>query len=261
MRFLVLFISVFCFAQQQQQSFYFDFNKDVFNPNQQVIFQNWIDANGNAEIVKIEGFCDWVGNFEYNDTLSYKRIKTVFEVLETKLIISNAIEFKGFGKNFEQNKQQELNRRVDVYYNLLEAKKEPEIKEEVITKTNLDSLIINSKVGETLRLENLYFYNRSGIFVPKSKPTLIELLRILRDNPKLKIEIQGHICCQTEKDEEDIAKVRAIAVYSFLIKNGIDKTRLKYKSFGSSKPIYKIPEKNEEERNANRRVEILILEK
>lgn len=256
MRFLLLFISAFCFGQQQQ-SFYFDFNKDTFNPNQQALFQKWIEANANAEITKVEGFCDWVGNFEYNDTLSYKRIKTVFEVLESKLAISNAIELNGFGKNFEQNKQQELNRRVDVYYNLLEEKQI----EEVVKNANLDSLIINSKVGETLRLENLYFYNRSGIFVPKSKPTLIELLRILKDNPKLKIEIQGHICCQTEKDEEDIAKVRAIAVYSFLIKNGIDKTRLRYKSFGSSKPIYKIPEKNDEERNANRRVEILIIEK
>ena len=60
--------------------------------------------------------------------------------------------------------------------------------------------------------------------------------------------------------EEDTAKVRAVAVYNYLIHNGIDKKRLRFKSFGSSKPIHRIPEKTEEERNENRRVEIQIIE-
>ena len=41
---------------------------------------------------------------------------------------------------------------------------------------------------------------------------------------------------------------------------GIEKIRLSYKSFGSTKPIHKIPEKTEEESNENRRVEIQIIE-
>ncbi|MBC7439116.1 MAG: OmpA family protein, partial [Flavobacterium sp.] len=53
---------------------------------------------------------------------------------------------------------------------------------------------------------------------------------------------------------------RAKAVYNFLIGNNIEKNRLTYKGFGSSLPIFQVPEKNESERAANRRVEILIIE-
>ena len=60
-------------------------------------------------------------------------------------------------------------------------------------------------------------------------------------------------------DVEDTAKVRALAVYNYLINNRINKNRLSYKSFGSSKPIHIIPENNEDERNENRRVEIQII--
>jgi outer membrane protein OmpA-like peptidoglycan-associated protein len=36
---------------------------------------------------------------------------------------------------------------------------------------------------------------------------------------------------------------------------------LAYKGFGSNQPVYPIPEKNEEEKIANRRVEIEIVKK
>ena len=47
---------------------------------------------------------------------------------------------------------------------------------------------------------------------------------------------------------------------SFLFNNNIDKSRLSYKGFGVTEPIHLIPEKDETERAANRRVEILIVE-
>jgi outer membrane protein OmpA-like peptidoglycan-associated protein len=43
-----------------------------------------------------------------------------------------------------------------------------------------------------------------------------------------------------------------------LVNRKIDKSRLKYKGYGVSKPVYAIPEKNVEEENENRRVDILI---
>ena len=59
---------------------------------------------------------------------------------------------------------------------------------------------------------------------------------------------------------ENTAKFRALAVYNYLITNGIEADRLRHKSFGSTRPLHKIPEKTEEERNENRRVEIQIIE-
>ena len=150
--------------------------------------------------------------------------------------------------------------------------REPEISDndEIIQVPDTDDLIDpvglyknpyeTAKVGDKLVMNNLYFYDRSGIFVPESLPVMEELLQFMVTHPKVKIEIQGHICCQLGEDPEDIALVRAIAVHNYLVANDIDDTRLQYKSFGSTQPIHKIPEKNEKERNENRRVEILILE-
>ena len=85
------------------------------------------------------------------------------------------------------------------------------------------------------------------------------MLKILRDKPKLKIQIQGHVCCMPE-NEQKISQKRAVAVYKYLISKGINAKRLSYTSFGSTKPIYSLPEKTEAEMSANRRVEIEIVE-
>jgi outer membrane protein OmpA-like peptidoglycan-associated protein len=47
----------------------------------------------------------------------------------------------------------------------------------------------------------------------------------------------------------------------FLIKNGINKNRMTFKGYGTSRPIHPIPEKNAQEEEDNRRVEIMILSK
>jgi outer membrane protein OmpA-like peptidoglycan-associated protein len=62
-------------------------------------------------------------------------------------------------------------------------------------------------------------------------------------------------------DRADLSTQRAKALYNFLLNQNISKDRLSYKGFGSSQPIYALPEKNEQERAANRRVEILIVNK
>ena len=74
----------------------------------------------------------------------------------------------------------------------------------------------------------------------------------------MKIQIQGHICC-VSKDVRDLATLRAKAIYKFLEYNEIDKSRMTYIGYGSDRPLYPIPEKSEEEREANRRVEIEII--
>ena len=250
---IVLFFTLItnCFGQKQFEVF-FDFNQDF--PNQQSIldFNQWIIQNKNIEVLKLSGFCDSVDTRQYNKVLAEKRIESVFQLLEKSGIkISQNIERNPLGKDFKQSKVQAENRKVTIFY------KEEEQKS---IESELTKQIKNAKTGETIKLPNIYFYNNSARTVPKSEPTLYELLCAMEENPKLKIEIQGHICCQLGEDPEDIALVRAIAVHNFLVANDIDDSRLLYKSFGSTQPIHKIPEKNEKERNENRRVEILILE-
>ena len=96
--------------------------------------------------------------------------------------------------------------------------------------------------------------------LPKSKPVLIELLCAMQDNPALRIEIQGHICCQTVFDINELSVMRARAIYNYLVTQKINRKRLSYKGYGTSDPIYPIPEKSEQEQDENRRVEILVLD-
>lgn len=295
----VLLLFGLLLSAQEKASFYFDFDHDKFNPKQNELFMNWLNKDENREILVINGYCDWYGTFDYNDTLAYKRINTVQEGLKTKenftVFYSDKLVVKGYGERVQTRKERRYNRRVDVFYIVIPSKfidesdlpivvhdsevytnqvieKEPDNSyqfeearvpdaDELIEPVGLRSSPYDkAKVGDKLVMNNLYFYDRSGIFVPESLPVMEELLQFMVANPKVKIEIQGHICCQLGEDPEDIALVRAIAVHNYLVANDIDDERLLYKSFGSTQPIHKIPEKNEKERNENRRVEILILE-
>ena len=60
-------------------------------------------------------------------------------------------------------------------------------------------------------------------------------------------------------DRLDLSTQRAKAINNFLVSNGINEKRLTYKGFGSSDPIFPLPEKDEAQRAANRRVEIMIV--
>ena len=128
-------------------------------------------------------------------------------------------------------------------------------------ESELTKKIKGSKVGELITLPNIYFFNNSARIVPKSQPTLNDLRCAMEENPKLKIEIQGHICCQTNGDKNDVSTARARAIYNYLLRSKIDRKRMTFKGYGTSRPIHPIPEKTEQEEDENRRVEILIVEK
>jgi outer membrane protein OmpA-like peptidoglycan-associated protein len=250
--FLFLLLSSISFGQNKF-TVYFDTDADQLKLNELTRFDDFF-RNKKVKFTKLIGYCDSRASNAYNDSLSLKRTEFLYQLIE-KTTQQKVLEMVGKGENFEQNSDLALNRKVEIYYEEIPV----EVVEKVATN-NLINQVSNAKVGDKLILKNLYFYDRSGILRPESKPVMEELLAIMRANPKLKIEIQGHICCQLGTDVEDTARTRALTVYNYLINKGIAVNRLSFKSFGSTKPIHKIPEKTEEERNENRRVEIQIIE-
>ena len=58
-----------------------------------------------------------------------------------------------------------------------------------------------------------------------------------------------------------ISLKRAQTIYNSLILNGVSKKRLSVVGYGGTKPKFSIPERNENEMKANRRVEIKIIDK
>ena len=251
---IFLFLS---FGYSQTHTVYFDFDIDEANNASEISLDKWIAEHKDAYVYKVYGYADKTGYAIYNVDLSQRRASYVVEKLkEADITIADSVDIEGFGEDFKQDSVDEKNRKAMIYYTQPAPKAEPVI----IPKepTDFTKLVEKSKIGDTLRLPNLYFYNYSAIIVPKSEPILKELLEIMKDNPKLRVDIQGHICCQ-KVETGDISNKRAKAIYNFLIKNGISQDRLSYQSFKSSRPIYPLPEKNDEERDANRRVEIEII--
>jgi outer membrane protein OmpA-like peptidoglycan-associated protein len=252
---LFSFISISFYAQKTF-TVYFDTDSYQLSMSELNRLDNHF-KNKNATIVSVTGFCDSRASTQHNDSLAENRAKFVGNLLK-KLVNAAGYNVISKGENFTQSKNFAENRKVEISYNELYLSQEPISKPKT---TEFTSKINASKIGDKLVLKNMNFYDRTDMLYPESKPIREELLQALLDNSKLKIEIQGHICCFSGKDEEGIALKRCVATYKFLISKGIDKSRLSYKSFDATQPIYPIPEKNEEQRKANRRVEILILDK
>ena len=251
--FILFILLSFKSLGQKQLDVFFDFNKDF--PNQTSILEitEWIANNKNAEITKLLGYCDSIDTKNYNKKLAERRIDNVQVLLQTSgLKFSENLEKVAYGKDFKQSKIQAENRKVTIFY------KEPQVLPIVSTLTQK---IKESKVGETIALPNIYFINNSARTVPKSEATLYDLRCAMEENPKLKIQIQGHICCQTKGDLLNLSTSRARTVYNYLLRNKIDRKRMSFKGFGTTRPLHPIPEKDEQEENENRRVEILIVEK
>jgi len=109
-----------------------------------------------------------------------------------------------------------------------------------------------------LVLKNIFFNTGKYKLLPPSYPELNKLANYLKENPDKKIEISGHTDnTGSDKINKELSKNRAKAVAEFLISKGINKTRLTYKGYGSTKPID--TNNTAKGRQNNRRVEVKII--
>jgi len=289
MKFLTSIFFLFVYAaafSQEQFSVFFDSNKYDLKKSENDKFRDWIKTHSDVKIVAINGYTDEDGTTGFNDTLAQKRVGFVFSQINGKVKIREDFKTRSFGELHNLSKNKAENRKVSVFYiegkdlaredEILGIKKVAEEKPIVSypsqvfienpngTKTeykldvNFMRKIADAKVGDKLKIDNLNFVINTFAIVNESRGKLYELLTVLRRNPNLKIQIQGHLCCMPT-DRTDLSTQRAKAIFNFLVTNKIEKSRLSYKGFGSTEPIFPLPEKDESERAANRRVEIAIV--
>lgn len=286
--FLLFFIAMTVPELSAQESFsvYFDSNKHDMNPAQLKPLEDWIKNSSDVKIVAVEGYTDEDGSTAHNDSLAARRVNTVLSYLRGKIAIRDDFRTRSYGERHKHSAVKAENRKVTIYY--IEAKDlareneilgipEPQVVKRVITyprritvdnpdgtkstfELNIDFMheVADAKVGDKLKLADMHFVLNTFAIVKESRPTLYELLIVMQRNPTLAIEIEGHLCCNPV-DRQNLSTQRAKAIHNFLLSHGIEKHRLSFKGFGSSQPVYPLPEKNEAERAANRRVEIKIV--
>lgn len=116
------------------------------------------------------------------------------------------------------------------------------------------------EVGESYKLNDIYFDTDSSNLTKSSVLIIEGFLEFLEENPSVRVSIEGHTDNVGDKEyNQALSEARAKAVYDRLIADGIEASRLSYAGFGESRPI--AGNDSEEGRAVNRRTVFVIMEK
>ncbi|WP_339754215.1 OmpA family protein [Algoriphagus aquimarinus] len=139
--------------------------------------------------------------------------------------------------------------------------KATQFQDSVLTR---DIYLDQIKVGKTYTLENIYYDFDKWDIREDAKPELNNLIKILKDNPTIKIELYSHTDSRgTNAYNLKLSDKRAQAVIAYLIESGIDENRLKGVGYGEEKLLNSCGNNvscTDEQHQENRRTEFKITE-
>jgi OOP family OmpA-OmpF porin len=91
---------------------------------------------------------------------------------------------------------------------------------------------------------------------PESEPTIAQIVALLKENPDLKVSIEGHTDnVGTPASNKTLSEARAKSVMDAVVRGGVEASRLSAVGWGQEKPV--ADNRTEEGRAKNRRVEIV----
>lgn len=131
----------------------------------------------------------------------------------------------------------------------------------------LDDSHIGSSIGITLEpikknskliIDNVEFAKNSYELTKSSLPTIDQLVEFLKEQESISIEISGHTDDVGRASyNKRLSEQRAESVAKMVISKGINKSRIKFKGYGSEQPLVK--NDSDKNRAKNRRVEMKVL--
>jgi outer membrane protein OmpA-like peptidoglycan-associated protein len=114
-------------------------------------------------------------------------------------------------------------------------------------------------VGKVMRLDALIFNVGTAKIEPSSYDELNQVVKMLKDSPKMIIQLEGHTDVQGSPAlNMKLSQDRVDAVKNYLVSKGASKANIKTKAFGGTQPISR--ENTEEAHKLNRRVELRVLQ-
>lgn len=120
------------------------------------------------------------------------------------------------------------------------------------------------RVGQTFELENIYYDFDKHNIRRDAAMILDELVRTLRDNPTLKIELSSHTDSRGSRAyNEALSQRRAQSAVDYLVSRGIERGRMVAKGYGETRLVNRCADGiacSSEEHQANRRTEVTVLE-
>ena len=110
-----------------------------------------------------------------------------------------------------------------------------QMQEEIVTK---DAEVKSIETGKVCDLRDIYYETNSYTLTQASKVIIALFVEFLKDNPTVKVEIQGHTDnIGNDDDNQRLSELRAKAVYDHVLSKGIPADRIRYKGYGESQPI------------------------
>jgi peptidoglycan-associated lipoprotein len=119
---------------------------------------------------------------------------------------------------------------------------------------------------KTYRIDNIYYDLDQHYIRPDAARELNKLVKVLKDNPEINIELSSHTDCRASATyNQELSQRRAEAAVQYIISKGIDSSRMVAKGYGEEKltnrcsceGLKRVP-CSEAEHQRNRRTEFRI---
>jgi outer membrane protein OmpA-like peptidoglycan-associated protein len=124
---------------------------------------------------------------------------------------------------------------------------------------HMDLYLIPIRAGQNLVMKNLFFTPGSPAIAMKSYPELRKMAEIIKKYPTMKITIAGHTDDGNGESAKKLLKLsdrRAEAVKNYFVTRGVSAERIQTVGYGKERPL--APNKTDDDRQKNRRVEFII---
>ncbi len=126
------------------------------------------------------------------------------------------------------------------------------------TAYNIDIPLQPLEADAAITLRNIFFDFSKYELKPESQVELDKVVQLMKDNPTLKIQINGHTDnAGKAADNLRLSENRARAVVSYLVTKGIAVIRLSFKGWGDTRPV--ADNAGAEGRALNRRTELKVI--
>lgn len=173
-------------------------------------------------VIEIGAHTDATGPSKYNKELSEQRALSVKRYLEKNGVTATRLVSKGYGEDKILNRCKE-----GVRCSSSEHAQNRRTEFKVVAQKGF-------KVGDVIKVDNInYELNKSKLDMKNSRG-LKEVIQLLKDN-KISVEIRSHTDSKgSSKYNAELSQQRAQSIYDYLVANGVNKYRLKYKGYGET---------------------------
>jgi outer membrane protein OmpA-like peptidoglycan-associated protein len=131
-----------------------------------------------------------------------------------------------------------------------------------VTNITLDTTIVLDQLilEKAIVLDNIYYDLNKADIRSDASPELDKLVKILKDNPSIRIELSSHTDSRSSDDYNlTLSQQRAQSAVDYLVSQGIAADRLVAKGYGETKLLISNAQ-TEEEHQTNRRTEFKVIE-